>query len=232
MILCPNCGIENGDLTVICKNCGGFLQGRIPTLDLFSTMWQIIDAPARGMKRVALAVHKNYVLLLSSLYGIGLAFFLMWYLALGERFDNIMFLSFAGLLVGPLIGIVHLCLAGIIGALVARIFGKQLRFIDVLAVVAYATLPIILGLVFILPIEIMTFGIYLFSHNPSPMVIRPVSYIVLMILDSLTILWSMVLFVIGIRTLGIAKIWRSALIVLLTVGFSLLGLLQVLRAVV
>ena len=231
MIQCPNCRFQNGDLAVLCANCGGFVQARVQTLDLFSTTWQLVESPERGMKRVILSVHKNYVVLLSSLYGIGLAFFLMWLLRLGNLFDNLQQLLFAGLLMGPPAGIFHITLVGIVGLVVSRIFAVRVRLLDLLAVAAYASMPVTVGVVFILPVEVVTFGQFLFTQNPSPLVIKPVSYIILMTLDGVTIIWSIFLMVIGIRILGDMKMVKAILISLITVVVSMFILLFLLKEV-
>jgi hypothetical protein len=226
MIRCPNCGIENGDLGVVCVRCGSFLQARVATLDLFTTAWQLIEAPRKAMRRVVAAVHKNYTIFLSSFYGIGLAFFLLWVLNLGELFENLVYLLFTAILIGPALGIIHIFLAGLIGVLAGRLWGIRMRFGNVFGVAAYATVPEILSIALVLPIELLTFGLYMFSNNPSPLVIKPFPYVVFMILDGLAILWSLTLFTIGIRTLGIASFIKAAIIALVSTGFSLVLVIE------
>jgi hypothetical protein len=231
MIKCPNCKFANGDLAITCGNCGAFVQNRVQNLDLFSTIWQLIESPQRGMRRVVLSVHKNYVIFLSSLYGIGLAFFLMWLLRLGGRFDNLQKLLFAGIIAGIPLGIIHFLFIGIIGIIVGRIAAARFRLSDLLGVAAYASVPVILGAVFILPVEIMTFGQYLFTYNPSPFVIKPVPYVVLVSLDTATILWSGFLFVSGIRILGGMGALKATLIAAVVLILSLAILVFMLRGV-
>ena len=220
MIQCPNCGVENGDLAVICLRCGGFLQARVPTLDLFSTVWQTIESPGRAMRRIALAVHKNYAIFLSASYGISLAFFFLWLLNVGETFENLLYLIFAGIVMGPILGIVHVSLICLVGVLVGRFLGVHMQFVNLLGVAAYATVPVILSLVFIFPIELMTFGLFMFALNPSPFVIKPAPYVIFLILDGATVLWSVLLFFVGVRTIGNLRPMRAALVVILAVGVS------------
>lgn len=229
MIQCPNCTAENGDLSLVCVKCGGFLQARIPTLDLFNTIWQVIELPKRAMRRIVLAVHKNYAILLSAFYGIGLAFSFMWLFNFGERFENLLYLIFAGLLFGPALGVIHILIIATVGIVVSRFFSIRMHFADLLGVAAYATVPVILSVVFLLPIELMTFGLFMFAENPSPFVIKPFPYIIFMILDGLTVLWSIGLFVIGIRTIGNLKVLRAMLIVILTLSVSLFILFELLK---
>jgi hypothetical protein len=232
MIQCPNCGVENGDLVIVCLRCGSFLQARVPTLDLFDTIWQMIEAPRKAMRKIALAVHKNYAIFLSSFYGIGLAFFLLWVLNLGEVFDNLLYLLFTAILIGPALGIVHIFLTSFIGVPIGRLLGARMRFSNLLGVAAYATVPVNLSIVFVLPIELMTFGLFMFAQNPSPFVIKPVPYIVFMVLDGLAILWSLGLFVMGIRTISNLRFLRAALSVAISTGLSLFLLIELVRLIV
>jgi hypothetical protein len=231
-IHCPNCGVENNDLVIVCLRCGSFLQARVPTLDLFDTIWQLIEAPRKALRKIALAVHKNYVIFLSSFYGIGLAFFLLRILNLGEVFNNLLYLLFTAILIGPALGIIHVFLASLIGVLVGGLMRARMRFSNVLGVAAYATVPVNLSIVFVLPIELMTFGLFMFAQNPSPFVIKSTAYIIFMILDGSAVVWSLGLFVMGIRTLSNMRFLRAALTVAVSAGLSLFLLVELVRLIV
>jgi hypothetical protein len=232
MIQCPNCGVENGDLVIVCLRCGSFLQARVPTLDLFDTIWQLIESPRKAMRRIALAVHKNYAIFLASFYGIGLAFFLLWILDLGEVFNNLLYLLFTAILIGPALGIIHIFLTSLIGVLTGRLLGTRMQFSNVLGVAAYATIPVNLSIVFVLPIELMTFGLFMFAQNPSPFVIKPIPYIIFMILDGLAILWSLGLFVMGARTISNLRFLGAAFCVVVSTGLSLFLIIELVRLIV
>ena len=45
MISCSVCAHPNDDLDTVCVQCGSFIQDRIPNLDFFSTMWQVVESP-------------------------------------------------------------------------------------------------------------------------------------------------------------------------------------------
>jgi hypothetical protein len=232
MIHCPNCGVENGDLMIVCIRCGGFLQARIPTLDLFDTVWRMIETPRKAMRRIVLAIHKNYTIFLSAFYGIGVAFFLLWVLNLGEVFPNLLYLIFTAILIGPALGIIHVFLASVIGVLVGRLLKTRMRFSNVLGVAAYATVPVNLSIVFILPIELMTFGLFMFADNPPPYVIKLVPYIIFMILDGLAVVWSLGLFAIGIRIISNLNLPRAALNAVISTCLSLFVLIELVRMIV
>jgi len=232
MIQCSNCGVENGDLTIVCLRCGSFLQARVPTLDLFDTVWQLIETPRKAMRRIVLATHKNYSVFLSSFYGIGLAFFLLWVLNFGEAFENLLYLIFTAILIGPALGIIHIFLTSLIGLLVGRLLRTRMRFTNIFGVAAYATVPVNLSIALVLPIELMTFGLFMFAQNPPPFVIKPVPYVIFMILDGLAVLWSLGLFVIGLRIITSMNCLRAALSVTISTCLSLFLLIELVRLIV
>jgi hypothetical protein len=232
MIQCPNCGVENGDLVIVCVRCGSFLQPRVATLDLFDTIWQLIETPRKAMRKIALAVHKNYTIFLSAFYGIGLAFFLLWVLNLGGLFVNLLYLLFTAFLIGPALGLIHVFLASLIGVVIGRLLAAPMRFFNILGVAAYATVPVNLSMVFVLPIELMTFGLFMFAHNPPPFVIKPVPYIIFMILDGLAVVWSLGLFVVGVRAISNLNLWRATLNVVVSTCLSLFVLIELVRMIV
>jgi hypothetical protein len=217
---------------IVCMRCGSFLQARVPTLDLFDTIWQLIESPRKAMRRIALAVHKNYVIFLSTFYGIGLAFFLLWVLNLGEAFSNLLYLLFTAILIGPALGIIHVFLTSLVGVLIGRLMRTRMQFSNVLGVAAYATIPVNLSVVFVLPIELMTFGLFMFAQNPSPFVIKPIPYIIFMALDGLAILWSLSLFVMGIRIISNLRFLAAALCVVVSTGLSLFLIIELVKLVI
>ncbi len=200
-MLCPICNTENGHLTVICTSCGSFVQSKVENLDLFATIWQLIESPKSAFHRIAIAQHKNYTLFLSAIMGIGLIFFLMRILKAGSGDIPLLNILIVGFLFGPVGGIVSLLILALVQKTIARLLRLQTRFKNVSAVIAYAAVPIIFSVVAVLPIEILTFGKYFFSSNPSPYVIKPISYALLLMLDGLCLVWALRLYFLGNKVL-------------------------------
>lgn len=198
MITCSVCGTHNNELALKCSSCRSFLQSKIDTIDLFQTLWQLIESPAVAFKRIVLATHKNYVILLASLSGIGVVYAVLWYKRLGFQFANVLTLTGTGLVVGPPVGILFTLVLSAVLVLLAKVFRWHASFRNVFAVVAYASGPILFSLVFIFPLEISIFGLDFFGQNPSPMVIKPVVYIMLLGFDALAAVWSVLLLVAGV----------------------------------
>lgn len=213
MRTCPTCGTNNDDYAVVCSNCKGFLQNRVPNLDLFDTAWGILHAPTKTFRRIALAEHKNYVIALFCLFGVAVSFSAFWYFKIGEHFDTLLGVIIAALLGGPPLGLaLWLLLTGLYWG-VAKMFGVPASFRNAYSVLAYSFLPIILTLPIVLPIELLTFGMYLFTSNPSPYVIKPVSFVVLAGFDAVMSIWTIVLVTAGSVVVHRASALRAAGIV-------------------
>lgn len=218
-----------------CSSCGGYLQTRVDTLDLFSTAWRVIERPFKAFHTIAIARHKNYVLLLSALAGLAIVFTLFWAITAARYAESTLNILIAGFVVGPLFGIVLLLFLSILIVTIARVFGFHTRMKGTFAVVAYASIPWVFIGLFIFPVEVLTFGTYLFSNNPSPYTIKPLSFIVLLILHGTFALWNLLLLLVGIRVLCDASwqkaiaIWSISIAIICGIFYGTLQLLLVAR---
>jgi hypothetical protein len=225
MIICSVCQTENDQFASICKKCGAFLQNRIPNLDLFDVLWKIIETPRNAFQLIIRAEHKNYALFLYTLSGIAFTFAGFWHFKLGNRFENILLIILPAILIGLLIGI---ALCPIVSSLhwgLSKILGNKSSFRISLGITSYSLLPIVLSLLFVLPIELLTFGMYFFTFNPPPITIKPISYMLLIGLDIALTVWAWVLLIIGTTVGGQISLWKSILISALVYGLLAVGLL-------
>jgi hypothetical protein len=192
------CGEENDDLSVVCVRCRSYLQSKVDTLDLFKTIESLITAPGSTFRRIVLSRHKNYTVFLSCLLGIALAYTVAWFKNLGHAFPNMFALLGAGFVAGPIVGLLFVLVFSLVMIWLGKVLGGKATLRNMFAVVAYASLPIILTLVFIFPVEVAIFGAYLFDNNPPPLVINPVVYVTLLGFDTLAVIWSWLLIVEGV----------------------------------
>jgi hypothetical protein len=207
MITCSVCGQRNDDLAVLCVSCRSYLQSKVDNLNLFETVWQLIENPGAAFKKIVLARHKNYVFVLSSLLGVSSTFALFWLINLGNRFENLLILTGAGGLLGIPLGIAFVLVVGFVVSNAISLLGGRASQKDSRAVVAYAGMPIVLSLVAIFPLEVAIFGIDFFGTNPPPLVINPFAYMGLLGFDALATLWSVLLLYKGVTVLsGFRKI--------------------------
>jgi hypothetical protein len=202
MIECSVCRTKNGDLRVVCSHCGGYLQARVQTLDLFETLWMLIESPHRAFKRICLSEQKNYIHFLAAVCGVDFVLCFLWYVRGGWLFEyNLQVLILALTLSGPIAGILLLYIGTGVHYLLARVMKSRPGFREVKAILAYAMVPLMFASVFLVPLELGLFGLSFFTRNPSPMVLKPGSYIVLLGMNGLTIVWTYILLVIGTRVL-------------------------------
>lgn len=201
MITCSVCGRQNDDLAVLCASCRGYLQSKVDNLNLFETIWLLIERPGTAFKKIVLAQHKNYIYVLSSMLGMSLAFSIFWLMNLGPKFTNLLTLIGSGGLLGIPLGMIFVLFLSSVMVSVAGLLGGKVSIRNTMAVVSYSGVPIIFSLVFIFPLEVAIFGIDFFGRNPSPLVINPEVYIALLVFDGLAALWTILLFFRGLRVL-------------------------------
>lgn len=218
MIVCPVCQAKNNHLAVVCTSCGSFVQSKVDALDLFATVWKLIESPRDAFRRIAISSHKNYIFFLSAVTGIAFAFTIMWLLKIGNSDIPFINLLVAGFVTGPVLGVTNLLVLSVVQMLIARVFGLLTKFKNTLAIVSYASVPIVLSVIFILPVEILTFGKFFFSTNPSPVTLKPVSYGLVLTLDGVSLLWSLGLYMYGTKILYDVSFSRAALIASITVA--------------
>jgi hypothetical protein len=214
-MICSICQSENDKFSATCKKCGGFLQNRVPNLDLFDTLWKVFENPREAFRLVILAEHKNYAVFLYTLYGILLTCSGFAYFRIGNRFDNVLFLLFWAFLLGiPFGGILGMFISFSHWILSKMMKGKA-SFPSSVGIVSYSFAPLLLSLVLILPMKLMTFGMYLFTSNPHPMSLKPLSYILLLGLDSIMSLWGFILLIVGTHEGNQLSIWKSFVLVII-----------------
>lgn len=221
MVTCSICAVQNDEFAITCSGCKGFLQNRVPNLDLFATAWKILENPSRAFRQIRLAEHKNFMFFLHGLLGIALSFTCFWYLRVGEFFNTLLDVLIWGTVTGLIGGTVITLLFSLLYHRLVQLFGGKGGVRDSMALVGYSSVPIALSLVTILPIELMTFGMYLFTSNPSPYVLQPASFLLLAGLDILLLCWSLVLITRGTKIIHQISWIRSAVVMIfLLIGYG------------
>ena len=209
---CPICQFENTHLAVVCSRCGSYLQGRVDNLDLFSTAWRVVENPRRTFYAIATARHKNYGLVLSALGGIAITFLLFWRIHAGDHTSSILQIVAAGVVVGIPSGVVSMVLLAGLVVVIALFYRIRVKPRNAFAVAAYSLIPLTGSFPFLLPIKLLTFGSYFFSTNPSPWLLKPLSYGILLGLDGTAFIWSVILYFTGLRVV-LGTTWGRVLVV-------------------
>jgi hypothetical protein len=196
----------------LCVSCGSYVQDRVPTLDFFATVWTMVEYPGAALKRIVLAEHKNYVLMLAMFFGVSVGFALFWAGHRGDRYENIAHLMLAASAIGLLIAIPFFyVLTGIIHGLMA-LLGGNAPWRNTYAVTGWALFPFTFATMIVLPIELAAFGLLFFSDNPSPYEVKPLVYSVLIGMDGLLTLWSLIIGGKGLALAHATPLWKGVLV--------------------
>jgi hypothetical protein len=197
VIICKSCNTENPFYEVICSNCHSYLRDRIFNIDLWKTIEQLIESPVVAFRRIIQSEHKNFIsliftfavfkLFISSIF-ISLALFKNEY-ALNLFITRLFY--FAGGMLFLLLILSLLLLLALKGG------GIKSRLKDLFAVLTFSLMPYSFAAIILFPVELIIFGNYLFSVNPSPFIIKSFFAWVLVSLEVLLILWSIFLTIAG-----------------------------------
>lgn len=213
MIICPVCNTKNIHLDIICKNCSCFLQQKIENINLFEVLWLLVENPKRALKLVALAKHKNFVLIFSILIGISSTFQLFEIIKIYDLINKPLLILAAGFVVGFPLGFLILTTFTYLTIFLTKIFNLvRLKFKQIYSTLAFAATPIIYIFVFIFPTKIIAFGANAFSNNPSPSIINPAVYWITEGLTFLFIFYFFVLLIISFMVLFELKLIKALIL--------------------
>jgi Yip1 domain len=202
VVVCKNCNSENPFYGLICVNCKSYLRERVYNIDLWHTISVIIESPSKAFRLIINSEHKNFllpVLLLVSGKILLNGIFLKIYLLKEEsEFPN----YFGDYLLSLLLLIAIILLFSALLKIITGKSGIQTRYFDNFSIFSYSFLPYIFGIIILFPIELILFGGYLFSYNPTPFQIKETLSYVLFIFEALLILWSIFLTIFAIKVVS------------------------------
>jgi hypothetical protein len=192
-IICPHCNSENAFYNIICTKCRYYLRDRIYNIDLWNTIISLIDNPVKSFRNIIFSEHKNFIffilLFISAKYLIDTRFLAM--ISVGE-FQTSIELFFSYLIILAVVS-VYFLLFTMVYTIIGRRNKIHTRFKDVFSIIIYSQIPFVLALVVLFPLELVIFGEYLFSMNPTPFTIKGnVAYLFLLVEIGI-VLWSIFL---------------------------------------
>jgi hypothetical protein len=200
VVVCSNCKSENPFYTLICTSCKSYMRERVYNIDLWKTISLLIESPSAGFKSIIFSEHKNFIILVILL-------------AAGKLFIDGMFLSLFSLKENAAISnyisnyliilgstFILITLFSLLLKLMIKKAGIQSRFGDNLSIISYSFIPHAFGFLLLLPVELILFGGYLFSADPSPFIIKETLAYVMLGFEGLVILWSLFLTFIAVKT--------------------------------
>jgi hypothetical protein len=201
-IVCPVCGQSNPPLGVRCISCGSQIQERQAALDLFGTLYGLLDAPLSTFHKIAISEQKNYVYLLFAAVGPLIMSGMLASAHIGNVAGNFAIVFLIVALAGPLAGIVFMTLLALAFFGVCKAgYARYATFRLASAMLAYALMPMVLYSVVILPIALAVMGIQLFSTNPAPWQYKPAVFWTLMGFLGIAAAWTIANFDCALRAL-------------------------------
>ncbi len=198
VIGCPNCNASNNYYEMNCSQCGTILRSRVVNIDLWQSIWKMIESPKTAIQDIVYAEHKNFISLLAVLIGIKLFANSNFILNLTLPKLTSEFQIPLQLVISIALTILLLLTFSFIVKIVSPSLDVKTRFKDNLAIIIYTQIPILLGLLVFFPIEYGIFGGHWIYFNPSPFVIKAGSAYLLSGLELVFFLWQMILLTVGL----------------------------------
>ena len=191
---CSNCSSENPPYAYTCKNCNSYLRERVFNIDLWKVIGLLIESPAKGMEMIVFSEHKNFIsfllILIAVKFLVNIRFISL--ISIGTfNHTTSLYLSYL-IVLGVLI--VYLILFSICFTSINKLLKITTRFRDNFALLTYSLLPHIFGIIILFILELVVFGEYLFSINPSPFVIKGLIAYIFAGAEIMLIVWSVVLY--------------------------------------
>jgi hypothetical protein len=224
-IICNNCGSRNPEFEYKCSNCKAFLRDRIVNIDLGETLVRIIDSPSETLRKIKFSEHKNYIFFL--LFFLSIRFLILSrFFSVPFVYETIRLNTFLLILISFGITIILFLFLSFLLQKIISLLNIKVRFKDILAVIIYSSLPNLFALFILFPVELVFYGEYLFSNNPYPFQIKESVFYFLLVIETLTIFWSIFLAYTGIKEFVKAKLFSFIISVLTWFIISLVLFLQ------
>lgn len=190
--ICSNCGTENPLFQKNCLSCKHYLRATIINIDLWKTVWQLFESPNEALKTIIFAKHKNFLLFL--LLTLSVKFYLTSIIiqsAFSITNPNTSHFIYNLLLVV----LIYFAMIILFSFFVTRLISikQKVRFRDNLSVITFSFIPMILLFFIFFPVEYGIFGKHWFIYNPSPFLIKGALAYVLVILEGVTVIWSLLI---------------------------------------
>lgn len=198
IIACKNCHEENPFYARTCWKCHGYLRDKVYNIDLWKTIGRLTENPREAFKSIVLSDHKNFMI--AVIFFSAIKFFIdsLFLTMLGKGTGGTDVGVFAGFFIALAITLAVISLFSILLKMITSSTEAKTRFRDNMAIFSYSLTPHALGLFILFPIEVVLFGGYLFSVNPSPFVIKETLAYTMAAFEGIILLWGFFLSVIAV----------------------------------
>ena len=215
---CENCNSESDFYKMNCDSCGALLRDKFPNIDLFSTIWLLIESPTNAFKKIIFAEHKNYQIFVLFLIIIKLVFTSFFLQSL--FIEPVDYQNYLSSNIGIGFGIFAFLFLLIPLSLKMLLVNASVdtRYKDNLAITIYSHIPLLLFLLIVLPIEFALFGKFWIFSNPSPFMIKETAAYLFSAMEVLAFIWTFILFGISLKVQSNSKSFSF----LITILYALL----------
>lgn len=190
--ICDVCNNPYFVLDYRCKICGNILRERVTVINLGEIIHSLLFEIEDGVKKILYAEKKNYVFVLLMLLSIKLTILTLFdvsFIDLNDELKStqlIFKIFFCWFLFLFLFGV-------ILKLMIFSIKRVSLNLKLIYSLIGYSNLFFSLTTLILFPLELMLFGAYLFSNNPSILEINYFKAVSLIVIEILIILYTIYL---------------------------------------
>ncbi|HEY4755088.1 MAG TPA: hypothetical protein VIH28_03425 [Ignavibacteriaceae bacterium] len=200
-IICKNCQTSNPFHELTCRNCKSYLRERVYNLDLWKLLEQLIESPLNGFTKIIHSEQKNFIVFIILLASIKFFINTIFFFLTIPQHNLFSVNSIRNYLIVLLSVALIISIFSLVIKFINQISSNVTRSKDILAILSYSLIPNIFALVILFPLELIFFGEYLFSNNPSPFIIKETTAYIMLILELLIMVWTSFLSIMALYTL-------------------------------
>jgi hypothetical protein len=201
-VVCKSCGCSNPFHQLTCISCKSYLRERVYNIDLWKTLEYLIESPVKAFTRIIHSEQKNFVvfiLLISAVkFFLNSIFFFLIYPQNQLLHAGILRNYIASALAAASVITIFTYFIYFTG----KALGNSTRVKDIFSILTYALFPNVFALIILFPLELIFFGEYLFSNNPSPFAIKEITAYVMLAFELLILIWTFFLAILAVYTLS------------------------------
>jgi hypothetical protein len=200
-IICKYCQTANPFHQLTCLNCKTYLRERVYNLDLWKLLASLIESPIKGFTKIIHSEQKNFIVFIIFLASIKFFINTIFFFLVSPNHMLVAVDGIRNYLIVLLVTALIILVFSLLIKLTSQITNSVTRAKDIISILSYSLIPNVFALVILFPIELIFFGEYLFSNNPSPFVIKETVSYILLAIELLMIVWTFFLTTMALYTL-------------------------------
>lgn len=200
-VICKTCHTANPFYQLNCTNCKEYLRERVYNLDFWKLLENLIESPRKAFTKIIFSEQKNFINFILLLVSIKFLINSLFFFLAGSQSSLVSVHTFKNYLFVLSATVFSIVFFSFLTKTFFHVNSKGIRFRDSYAVLSYSLIPNLFALVILFPLELVFFGEYLFSNNPSPFIIKETTAYIMLTLEILVVLWTLFLSIMGLYAL-------------------------------